>query len=573
MTHAERATKYARDVRAGRIPACRLVKLACVRHLEDLKAQRRKAFPYRFDVAAANRVCEFVELMPHVKGKWAARHERLRLEDWQCFMICVPFGWLQKADRKRRYRRVYVEVPRKNAKSTITAALGNYMFAADGEHGAEVYSGAGSEKQAWEVFGPARLMAKGTPDFTRAFGVDVNAKNMNILAAASKFEPIIGKPGDGASPSFGIIDEYHEHPTEEQHDTILTGMGAREQPMAWVITTAGADTSGPCYALRAEVVNVLEGKVENDQLFGIVYGIDEGDDWTSPDVLRKANPNFGVSVFGDYLLAQQRDAINEPRKQSTFKTKHLNVWVTAAAPYFNAEKWNRLGDPSLSMDDFMGEGCWMGVDLASKIDLTALVTVFTRTDDEGQRHYYAFLRAYLAEDRTKIPENRHLAEWAIKGCLVTTPDDVTDYGYIESDIKAYAERFSLLQLGVDPYNAIYLITRMQNFLGPDCVVEVPQTVQNLSEPMKEVQAMIEAGRIHHDGNPLFAWAIGNVTAKEDRNANVFPRKERAASKIDPAIALIIAVGRAMNSEEQVVPMVSLWSDRPPAPAPEDEDYQ
>jgi phage terminase large subunit-like protein len=560
MTYAERAKAYAQAVKSGRVSACRWVRLACIRHLEDLKASRRKVYPYRFDADAANKVCGFVELMPHVKGRWAAQHERFRLEDWQCFMIAVPFGWVQKADGKRRYRRVYVEVPRKNGKSVVTAALGLYMFAADGEHGAEVYSGAGSEKQAWEVFSPAKLMAKGTPDFTSAFGVDVNAKNLSIVATASKFEPIIGKPGDGASPSFSITDEYHEHATDEQYDTMVTGMGAREQPMAWVITTAGADTAGPCYSLRAEVLTVLEGKVENDQLFGIVYGIDEGDDWTSPAILRKANPNFGVSVFEDYLIAQQRDAINEPRKQSTFKTKHLNVWVTAAAPYFNAEKWNRLADPSLNRDDFVGCDCWLGLDLASKLDLTAAVTVYARTGDDGVRHYYPFLRAYLPEVRVEAPENRHYAGWATAGHLITTPGDITDYGYIEADIRQDAERSPISQAGVDPYNATYLITRLQDFLGGERVIEVPMTALNLSEPMKEIQAMIEAGRIHHDGNPVFSWAIGNVTAQEDRNANVFPRKERPENKIDPAVALILAMGRAMKDDTPGDPQVLLISN-------------
>lgn len=570
MSYAARAEKYARAVVGKEIPACRWVRLACKRHLDDLKAEKRKAFPYRFDVEKAEKVCQFVELMPHVKGRWARSHERIRLEDWQCFMICVPFGWVRKSDGLRRYRRVYVEVPRKNAKSTITAALGNYMMAADGEHGAEVYSGAGSEKQAWEVFGPARLMAKGTPDFTSAFGVDVNAKNLSIVGTASKFEPIIGKPGDGASPSFSITDEYHEHATDEQYDTMVTGMGAREQPMAWVITTAGADTAGPCYALRHEVVDMLEGTVENDRLFGIIYTVDEDDDWTDPAVLPKANPNYGVSVFEDYLLGQQQDAINEPRKQSTFKTKHLNVWVTAASPYFNLEKWNRLADESLSMEDFAGMECFKGLDLASKLDLTADVTVFKRFEDDGELHYYAFCRAYLPEVRTEAPEARHYAGWAAEGHLITTPGDITDYAYIEGDIKGDVDRFSLVQVGVDPHNATYLITRMQDFLGEDCVVEVPMTVLNLSEPMKEIQAMIEAGRIHHDGNPVFAWAIGNVTAQEDRNANVFPRKERPENKIDPAVALILAMGRAMHGEEAVVPQVLLLSDGEP---PVDPFYQ
>jgi phage terminase large subunit-like protein len=567
MTYSARAAKYARDVKAGRVVACRLVRLACVRHLENLKAQKTKAFPYRYDVEAAEKVCSFVELMPHVKGRWAARHERIRLEDWQCFMICVPFGWVQKSDGLRRYRRVYVEVPRKNAKSTVTAALGNYMFAADGEHGSEVYSGAGSEKQAWEVFGPARLMAKGTPDFVEAYGVDVNAKNLNILETASKFEPIIGKPGDGASPSFSITDEYHEHATDEQYDTMVTGMGAREQPMAWVITTAGSDTAGPCYALRAEVVDVLEGKVTNDQLFGVIYTVDDGDAWDDPAVVRKANPNFGVSVFGDYLLAQQRDAVTEPRKQSTFKTKHLNVWVTAAAPYFNAELWNRAGDESLKREDFAGEPCWMGLDLASKLDLSAALSVFER-DLSGVTHYYVFANCYCPEERLSLPENRHYAGWAAEGHLIATPGNVTDYDYVERSLIEDAETFRIVSLGFDPWHGTQLATHLTD-AGIECV-EVPQTAKNLSDPMKWIQALIVDGRMHHDGNPVLGWAIGNVTAQVDRNDNVFPRKERPEAKIDPAVALIIAMSRARSEEERAVPQVLLMSDH--ATAPTDDGY-
>lgn len=565
MTYSARAAKYARDVKAGRIPACRLVKLACARHLSNLKAQKLKAFPYRFDVKAADQVCGFVELMPHVKGKWAARHERIRLEDWQCFMICVPFGWLQKADGLRRYRRVYVEVPRKNGKSVITGALGLYMFAADGDHGAEVYSGAGSEKQAWEVFGPARLMAKGTPDFLSEYGVDVNAKNLNILATASKFEPIIGKPGDGASPSFSITDEYHEHATDEQYDTMVTGMGAREQPMAWVITTAGSDTAGPCYALRAEVVDVLEGKVTNDQLFGIIYTVDDGDDWSDPAIVQKANPNFGVSVFADYLLSQQRDAINEPRKQSTFKTKHLNVWVTAAAPYFNAELWSRAGDESLKREDFAGEPVWMGLDLASKLDLSAALSVFER-DVDGVTHYYVFASCYCPEERLSLPENRHYAGWAAEGHLTATPGNVTDYDYIERGLIADAEAYRIVSLGFDPWHGTQLATHLTD-AGIECV-EVPQTAKNLSDPMKWIQALIVDGRMHHDGNPVLAWAIGNVTAQVDRNDNVFPRKERPEAKIDPAVALIIAMSRAKSEDEVAAPQVLIFADQADEPTDE-----
>jgi phage terminase large subunit-like protein len=536
---ASRAEAYARRVVAGEQAACKWVRLAAERHLLDLASQAKADFPYRFDSDAANGWAEFVELMPHVKGRWAQQHELLKLEDWQAFLICVPFGWVRKADGLRRYRRTYIEVPRKNAKSTLTAAIGLKAFCADGEHGAEVYSGAGSEKQAWEVFGPARLMAQKTPGL-KGLGVQVNAKTLSILEKASKFEPIIGKPGDGSSPSFSITDEYHEHATSEQYDTMVTGMGARDQPMAWVITTAGDSIEGPCYALRQEVQDVLEGKVENPELFGLIYTVDEGDEWDSIEALRKANPNIGVSVREDYLLSQLRDAVNNPRKQATFKTKHLNVWVQSASPFFDSDRWRSLGSDGLKMEDFKGEPCWIGVDLAAKLDLCSVAVVFARDD-----HYYVFGKHYLPESALEPAENAHYRQWHAEGRLVVTDKyQHTDYDQIEDDIREIGSRHPIAQLGFDPWGATQTATHLMRD-GITCI-EVPQRTQHLSEPMKWVQAMIADGRIHHTGDPVLSWALGNVTAQEDRNGNVFPRKERAERKIDPAVALIMAMGRALS---------------------------
>lgn len=545
MSWVERASEYASDVVEGRIVSGRITRLACQRHLDDLAQQASENFPYRFDPEAANKVCRFVELMPHVKGKWARNHEKLELEPWQCFIVAVPFGWLRKSDGLRRFRKVYIEVARKNAKSTLTAALGNYMLAADDEYGAEVYSGATTEKQAWETFGPARLMAKKTGQFRDAFGVEVNAKTLNIPDRACKFEPIIGNPGDGASPSFAITDEYHEHPTSDQYDTMMTGMGSREEPMSWVTTTAGSDTSGPCYDLRSDVISMLEGTVPDPELFGVIYTIDEGDDWTSHEALLKANPNLGVSVRQDYLESQQRDAVNNPRKQSSFKMKHLNVWVTAASPYFNLEHWNQLADEGLRRDDFRGVPCFKGLDLASKIDLCADVDVFVRNEDDGKPHYYTFGRFYLPEEKVHEPGNDHYRGWATSGDLDITPGNITDYDYIEGAIKEDAETHDLRLVNVDPHNATQLITHLQGFLG-ERVMELPQTTLRLSEPMKQIQALIEDGRLHHDGNPVFRWCMSNVTAQEDRNENVFPRKEKPENKIDGAVALIMAIAGTMS---------------------------
>lgn len=553
MTAPERdfvrmAADYARGVVRGRIPASKAVRRACEKHLGGLRAQRRRDYGYRLDAAKATKVCRFVELLPHVKGRWAREQQRIALEPWQAFILVNVFGWVRKADGLRRYRRVYVEVPRKNAKSTLTAAVADYMLVEDGEHGAEVYSGATTEKQAWEVFGPARLMVKQTPALQEHYGVMVGAKNLHVLSTASKFEPIIGKPGDGASPSFAVTDEYHEHATSEQFDTMLTGMGAREQPIAWAITTAGSDTAGPCYALRQEALDVLEGKVQFDDLFGYVATIDEGEDWTTVEALRKANPNLGVSVSEEFLRTAQLRAIEQPREQATFKTKHLNLWVTAASPYFNAESWHRAADPSLARDAFKGRTCYLALDLAASQDVATVIALFPEERD-GVTHYTVFGRFYIPKREAKKSERKHYAGWVAQGHMTATPNDITDYDYIEADIKADATDFHVAEIAFDQWDASQVVTHLQNYLGSEVLVQVPMTTQHLSHPMKQLAGLIDAGRIHHDGNPVLAWMIGNVTAQVDRNDNVFPRKERPERKIDGAVGLIMALSRALAAPD------------------------
>lgn len=276
------ANQYARDVVRGKIVACQFVIQACQRHLDDLMAEKSKSFRYRFDKDLAERAAKFIQLLPHTKGEWAFKRMPITLEPWQLFVVCCAFGWVNKGSRLRRFREVYTEIPRKNGKSAISAGVALYCFACDNEFGAEVYSGATTEKQAWEVFRPARLMCKRTPMLTEAFGIEVNASNMNRPEDGARFEPLIGNPGDGSSPHCAVVDEYHEHATDALYTTMLTGMGARRQPLMWAITTAGYNIEGPCYDKRREVIEMLNGSVTemNDtsgrwsyarQLYGHVY--------------------------------------------------------------------------------------------------------------------------------------------------------------------------------------------------------------------------------------------------------------------------------------------------------------
>ena len=553
---ADRATAYARAVVAGTVAACKWHRLACERHLKDLDRIGSEGFPYVWNPELADadgvtyrpaeRICRFAELMPHIKGDWAGRGERIVLEDWQIFILASIFGWVHVETGKRRFRVADLFVPRKNAKSTLASVIGNFMLAVDGEFGAEVYSGATSQDQALEVFRPARLMAMATPIFRQKYGVVANVSNLAVIDKNAKFEPVIGKPGDGASPSCAIVDEYHEHKTDELYETMKTGMGARSQPLMLVITTAGSDISGPCFLHQKELEKILDGLIENDQRFGIIFGIDEGDDWTSEDALIKANPNYGVSVDAEFLKAQQRDALADPRKQNTFKTKHLNVWVAAASPWLNLHHLQQAGDPTLALEAFKGERCVVGLDLASKQDIASVAWEFQREID-GETHYYLISKNYVPQAAVDKEENAHYRGWVNSGHLVVTPGNMIDLSQIGDDILASSELVVVGEVAKDPWGGQQLGADLANE-GFE-VVDIPQQVRYLSEPMKDLQALVDAGRFHHDGNPCYVWQMSNVEVQPDRNENIFPRKLRAQNKIDAAVATIVAHARSMVPAE------------------------
>lgn len=560
--YAAIARRYAADVDRGKIPACKSIRLQCRRFLDELKRQKEKDFPFRFDTGKAARVCKFIERLPHSKGEWARAKETLRLEPWQVWIIACTFGWLRKRDGLRRFRVLFVVVPRKNGKSALVATVGNYMFCADGEFGAEVYSGATNEKQAWEVFGPARLMAQRTPALLKRFGIDVLAKALVIPADHSKFETIIGDPGDGQSPSCSIHDEYHEHADDGQVDTMRTGMGAREQPLQILITTAGDNLAGPCYAAIQEEREKLAGIGHNggppldDETFFVEYTIDEGDDWKSEAALRKANPNYGVSVKADFLAAEQAKAIRTPRKAGVFKTKHLNLWVAAKSAYFDVEAWRRCHDrdipvaanDALALEMLRGRRCIAGLDLASKIDLGALELLFPPIGAKATRDDpYIRLGWYFLPVETvlKVPAYEG---WHGQQLIEANPGEILDYDEILEKLGEIRDHCQLEQVAYDPHQANYFVTTAMKLGFP--MLEYRQLVLNMSEPMKELDALSRAGTIAHGGCPVMEWQINNVVAQPDKKDNVYPNKPRAEAKIDSPVALIMALGTAMASEEE-----------------------
>ena len=548
------ASKYARDVVSGKIPASRITIAACQRHLDDLDRQSDPEFPYRFDKELGERVCKFIQLLVHTKGEWSKKplhQRRITLEGWQLFAFSTLFGWIRKKDKMRRFREAYICVPRKNGKSIIAAGIGIYSLVADNERGAEIYCGASTEYQAWKVFQPALQMVRALPNLRSRFGITPWAKKLTLMDG-SIFEPVIGDPGDGASPHLGIVDEFHEHEDSGLYDTMLTGMGSRLQGLMLAITTAGDNIESPCYDMHVRVTEMLEGLAPDDELFGLIYTIDPDDDWTSTLALRKANPNFGVSVYEDYLLSQQNRARRLARFANKFKTRHLNVWVSAKSGFFNLENWKKCADPSLTLDQFKGQESIMGFDLARKLDLTAKVPLFKKVID-GRVHYYCVApRFWVPEDTVWHSDNKKQSEryrkWVEMGVLTATDGAEVDYREILASALETHEIAPSLCCPIDPHGAANLSHQMMD-AGLEPVI-IQQNYTNLSDPMKELEAAIENGRFHHDGNPIMTWCIGNVIGKHISGNDdvVRPIKQGTDNKIDGAVALIMAIGSAMTSD-------------------------
>lgn len=570
MNYAERALRYARAVTSGEIVACRWVKAAAQRHIDDLeRSATDPTWAYYFNQDRANRPCAFIELLPHIKGEWARPviedgrlvYPKIRLDDWQVFFVAVLFGWLNRETDRRRFRRGYLEVARKNAKSTIAAGIALYLLCADDEPGAEVYSAATKKDQAKIVWDLARQMVAREPDF-RALDVKFTMRSIFQTSSASKYEPI-GRDSDtldGLNTHGFVSDELHAQKDRGIWDVLDSSTGARKQPLGIGITTAGTNTVGVCYEQRTYLVRILnvtlrrhggmgfriEGSEhEDDQYFGLIYTLDHGyadgrddDDWASPDVWIKANPNLGVSVELEDMIAACTKAKSSPQSQGEFRTKRCSQWLAAEASFMSMEKWHACGDPTLKESDFDGEECDIGLDAAFKTDVFAKVKVFRRGD-----HYYAFGRYWLPREYVDREANSHFRAWAEQGLLQVSDGAVVDIEMVRSDIEADAELHVVQHVAFDPAQ----LTQFAGEMIDDGfeMVEIRPSVMNFSEPMKKLGELVLEGRFHHNGDPVLAWMMGNVVFHRDHKDNIYPNKELPENKIDGVIALIMALGRAM----------------------------
>jgi phage terminase large subunit-like protein len=549
------ADKYVADVLSGRIVACEWVKKSCQRQREDRSRAKSTSWPYVFKPKLGNHVCRFVENMPHIEGRWAKQGKRLILSPWQVFIITTVFGWVYfNKDIKewvRRFRSVYIEVGRKNGKSTMTAPIGLYLMAADGEVGSEVYSAATTRDQAKEIWEPAWKMVRRDPEFRAEYGVETSAHSIFQELSGSKFVPVSseGNSLDGLNGS-SLIDELHAHRNRTVFDVLETAKGSRSQPIIWSVSTAGSDRSGICYEQRSYVTQILRGIVKDPSYFGIIYTIDTernkdeiADDWTDENVWIKANPNLGVSLDPEELRRLANKAKKMTSAQGNFKTKHLSVWVNASVNLFNMDKWIRNGDRSLTPEQFKDCQCWIGLDFAPRNDFSSRCLLFRKELDDGV-HYYAFFKHFLSEGKIEESTNASLKGWADDGWIVTNPGNQTDPDLIEADIiDLYEKRFKIEELCADPSRTQGIEQHVEQQTDA-VVVEIPQLPSNMCGATEALDGLIADEKIHHNGDPVQTWMLSNVIGRKKGNWGLFPDKEKAENKIDGVTALLTAMVRA-----------------------------
>lgn len=553
---------YAIDVLSGRIPASIWTRLACQRFCTDRANSKSENYPFTLDGDAFGRACRFIERMPLTKGEGARKRERLILQPWQAFIIVNIFGWLVKATRRRRFREAYIKVPRKNGKSELAAAIALYLMAGDGEVGAEIFCGGWGEEQSRKVFGAAALMVRNEPALGKKLGIEIwgskrKPETITQIASGSKMVPLVAKPGDGDNPHGYICDEYHEHKTDEQYDTMKTGMVARSQSLIFIITTAGATIGGPCYRYEDDVKKQLRAGTIPDRQFICCWEVDEGDDWKSDEAIKKANPNLNVSVNFSDLAAARDVAVGRQNKRNIFKAKHLNLWVGAESGYFDTEGWLRAGQHPLSIEDMKGRRCWLALDLAEKVDFCALAIWSPRDDASG---FDVWMKFWLPDETIEnTPEGHNYRVWSDINppALERTPGAMVDFDQIERDILQIWKVIDGVDLSFDPAHAAGIIPRL-GAQGIPCV-DFAASAKNLSDPMQLLDGYIRQGVIRHDNNPVMSWMMSNVVNVSTRLDLNYPGRVIRENKIDGPFSLIMAIGRQVYAPDR--PALTLYRVR------------
>jgi phage terminase large subunit-like protein len=507
-----------------------------------VKKKAKREGEFTFDEEAADlAVTFFPRFLEHVKAEWAGRP--FDLDDWQKEQIVRPlFGW-KRPDGTRRYRTVYVEVPRKNGKSTLGAGIALILLYADHEPGAEVYSAAADRDQAAIVFDLAKSMVQASPDlssrsevYRRSIVVPRTGSAYHVLSADVKTKH--GKNAHGV-----IFDELHAQPNRELWDVLTTSTGARRQPVVLAITTAGYDRESICWEVHDYASKVRDGVIQDDSFLPVIYGAALEEDWRDQKVWQRVNPGLGVSVKLDYLEQEARKAAETPSYQNTFRRLHMNQWTQQNTRWIDLTVWDACGG-AVDPEALRGRGCYAGLDLSTTTDIAALVLLFPPIEGDNQFHALPFF--WVPEEtvakrsrRDQVPYDA----WVRDGFIEATEGNVADYDVIRKRINELLERYELREVAVDRWNASQITSQLVS----DGVTMVPfgQGYRDMSAPTKELEKLLLSKRLRHSGNPVLRWMADNVSVRQDPAGNLKPDKAKSTGRIDGIVALIMALGRAI----------------------------
>lgn len=538
----DRTTAYATAVVAGDIVAGPWVRLACERHLRDLDHGVERGL--RFDEQLAARAIAFIECLTLADGEHVG--QPFRLQPWQAFVVGSLFGWLG-ADGYRRFRTAYVEIGKGNGKTPLGAAIALYCSIADGEAGAECYCAAVSREQAGIAFRDVKRFAEASPALAARLKIDTN--NVAYHATGSYIRPVSseGRGLDGKRVHLALVDELHEHPSSLVVDKMRAGTKGRRQALIVEITNSGYDRHSVCWDHHEFSIKVVQGVLDNDSWFGFVCALDEGDDWLSdPTCWIKTNPNLGVSITQKYLEEQVAEARDMPSKRNIVARLLFCVWTEQSSIWLPIEIWDRGAEP-VDLAMLSGRDCFGALDLASTGDIAAFVLTFPPAE-YGER-WHVLPRFFCPEEGIRLRAKRDgvpYQQWVDEGYLIATAGNVIDYAFIRDAVQRDAERFHIVRIAFDRWNATHLVQELQSD-GFD-MVAFGQNVAAMAAPVREIEKLARGGELVHGGHPVLRWMVSNIAPYTDPSGNTKFDKGRSGDKIDGAVALAMGVGIAIAEE-------------------------
>ena len=521
-----------------------ILEVVSMRKLKKYKPTRFMAKTSHYDKDAADYAVMFIESLCHTKGTWAGKP--FELIDWQEQIIRDLFGVL-KPNGYRQFNTAYIEIPKKQGKSELAAAVALLLLCGDGEERAEVYGCAADRNQAKIVFDVAVDMVRFCPALSKRVKILESQKKITYLPTNSSYQVLSADVANkhGFNTHGVIFDELHTQPNRKLFDVMLQGSGdARMQPLYFLITTAGNDTNSICYEVHQKAIDIAEGRKVDPTFYSVIYGAAEDEDWTDPKVWKKANPSLGITVGIDKVKAACESAQQNPGEENAFRQLRLNQWVKQSVRWMPMDKWDACAFP-VSEDDLEGRICYGGLDLSSTTDITAFVLVFPPLDEEDK--YYVLPYFWIPEETLDLRVRRdHVPYdlWERQGTLMTTEGNVVHYGYIEKFIEQLGERFNIREIAFDRWGAVQMV---QNLEGMGfTVVPFGQGFKDMSPPTKELMKLVLEEKIAHGGHPVLRWMMDNIYIRTDPAGNIKADKEKSTEKIDGAIATIMGLDRAIR---------------------------